>query len=60
MSIARLLKRTRTVHVFLPRDALLARYKLWPCIGGSRIFLEGGDFGNPSERALRAPGFTGE
>jgi len=32
-------------------------------IGGSRIFLEGGDFGNPSEpsaRALRGSGLTRE
>jgi len=28
-------------------------------IGGSGIFLEGGDFGNP-ERALRGSGLTGE
>jgi len=32
-------------------------------IGGSRIFLYGGDFGNPSElseRALRGSGLMGE
>ena len=33
------------------------------CIGGSRMFRGGGDFGNPSERterALRGSGLTGE
>ena len=28
--------------------------------GGSRIFFRGGDFGNPSERALTGSGLTGE
>ena len=29
-------------------------------IGGSKIFLGGGDFGNPSDRALRGSELTGE
>ena len=41
----------------------LGLLKLGDRIGGSRIFLEGGDFGDPSERserALRGSGLTGE
>jgi len=34
------------------RPVSLLNKQEWDRIGGSRIFLEGGDFGNPSERSV--------
>ena len=56
--------RTNTSGVVRVRPSVSQQSSLLAAtIGESRIFLEGGDFGNPSERserALRGSGLTGE
>jgi len=62
---------THTLRCAAVNDPLLSRLSQTPfsphtsalSIGGSKIFLEKGDFGNPnerSERALRGSGLTGK